>query len=113
MGRYYNGDIEGKFWFALQGSDAPSRFGGLTELSFSFDEDDIDGVKEELKRIEDKTPMDKIAKYFETNTGWNEQTILDQGFTVANLSDYADHEIGTRILKCIEQNAQCNFWGQL
>ena len=57
--------------------------------------------------------MDKIAKYFETNTGWNEQKILDQGFTVANLSDYADHEIGTRILKCIEQNAQCNFWGQL
>lgn len=24
MGRYYSGDIEGKFWFAVQPSDAPS-----------------------------------------------------------------------------------------
>ena len=28
MGRYYSGDINGKFWFALQSSNAPSRFGG-------------------------------------------------------------------------------------
>ena len=27
MGRYYSGDIEGKFWFALQSSDAADRFG--------------------------------------------------------------------------------------
>ena len=29
MGRYYTGDIEGKFWFALQSSNAASRFGGV------------------------------------------------------------------------------------
>ena len=28
MGRYYNGDIEGKFWVAVQPSDAAARFGG-------------------------------------------------------------------------------------
>ena len=28
MGRYYSGDINGKFWFALQSSNAASRFGG-------------------------------------------------------------------------------------
>ena len=28
MGRYYDGDISGKFWFAVQSSNAPARFGG-------------------------------------------------------------------------------------
>ena len=28
MGRYYNGDIEGKFWFGVQDSDDASFFGG-------------------------------------------------------------------------------------
>ncbi len=27
MGRYYSGDIEGKFWFAVQSSYAADRFG--------------------------------------------------------------------------------------
>jgi hypothetical protein len=26
MGRYYSGDIDGKFWFALQSSDCADRF---------------------------------------------------------------------------------------
>jgi hypothetical protein len=102
MGRYYNGDIEGKFWFALQSSEAPERFGASIELSFSFDENDIDSVKAELKSIEDKTPMEKIDKFFQKNTGWNDQ-----------LSDYADHELGTKILRCLEENGECNFWGEL
>ena len=29
MGRYYSGDIEGKFWFAVQGSDVGERFGAI------------------------------------------------------------------------------------
>ena len=31
MGRYYNGDIEGKFWFAVQSSDCADRFGSIGE----------------------------------------------------------------------------------
>ena len=27
MGRYYNGDINGKFWFAVQNSNCADRFG--------------------------------------------------------------------------------------
>ena len=27
MGRYYNGDIEGKFWFGVQSSDDADFFG--------------------------------------------------------------------------------------
>ena len=47
MGRYYNGDIEGKFWFGLQSSESPNRFGGSMELSFSFSDYDIESVEKE------------------------------------------------------------------
>jgi len=113
MGRHYYGDIEGKFWFGLQSSEAPERFGAVIELSYSFDENDIDDVKAELKAIESKTPMDKIKKFFEENTGWNDEMIAEAGFTKQELSDYADHELGTQILNCLEEQGQCNFWGQI
>ena len=58
MGRYYQGDINGKFWFALQPSDAPSRVGGEeTEpnyINYYFNEDHLDEVNEEIKAIEEK-----------------------------------------------------------
>jgi len=31
MGRYYTGDIVGKFWFAIQSSDDASHFGASPE----------------------------------------------------------------------------------
>ena len=44
MGRYYNGDIEGKFWFAVQSSDDADFFGveGYSAyLNYYFDKDDM------------------------------------------------------------------------
>ena len=41
MGRYYSGDIEGKFWFAVQSSNAADRFGSTRYvrdyINYSFD----------------------------------------------------------------------------
>lgn len=41
MGRYYSGDIEGKFWVAIQNSDAAERF-GLTGYTPNYITYDID-----------------------------------------------------------------------
>ena len=44
MGRYYNGDIEGKFMFAVQSSNAADRFGSegySNYLEYYFSEDHI------------------------------------------------------------------------
>ena len=112
MGRYYNGDIEGKYWFGLQSSEAPTRFGGIMQLSFEFDENDIEQLEEELSTIEANTPMDKIKKFFETNDGWNDDMIADAGFTKDELSEYADHGLGTKILNYIKENGHCDFWGE-
>ena len=54
MGRYYFGDIEGKFAFAIQSSDAADRFGVSGEqntLSYYFGSDNLDTIEEELKNI--------------------------------------------------------------
>ena len=52
MGRYYNGDVEGKFWFAIQGSDAPERFGAYENqghINYSIDRDSLPEIIEEIK----------------------------------------------------------------
>lgn len=38
MGRYYHGDIEGKFWFGVQDSRDPVNFGGQEILIFDDEE---------------------------------------------------------------------------
>jgi hypothetical protein len=44
MGRYYSGDIEGKFWFGIQDSDDASFFGGYVDrpnyLECRFEKED-------------------------------------------------------------------------
>ena len=45
MGRYYSGDIEGKFLVTVQPSNAADRFGVFgeaTSLSYIFDRDDLE-----------------------------------------------------------------------
>jgi len=48
MGRYYDGDITGKFWFALQDSNAADQFGVTgyqpDTLEYSFCKDDLKAV---------------------------------------------------------------------
>ena len=56
--------LKANFGFALQSSEAPMRFGASVELSYSFDEDNIEDIKVELKAIEHSTPMEKIKKFF-------------------------------------------------
>ena len=44
MGRYYNGDVEGKFWFAIQSSNAPERFGAYENqgyINYSIDRESL------------------------------------------------------------------------
>ena len=57
MGRYYTGDIEGKFWFGLQSSTAADRFGvSYNEpnyVEYYYDQENLEGVETEIKSIED------------------------------------------------------------
>jgi hypothetical protein len=55
MGRYYNGDIEGKFWVAVQSSNAADQFGvegtAPEQLEYGFYESHhIPSVKDTASR---------------------------------------------------------------
>lgn len=119
MGRYYSGDIEGKFWFGLQSSDAASRFGGIESepqfIQYYFDEDHLEEVQNELKSIEDRLgdKMAIIDKFFEDNMGYNDEMLDKAGISKAELSDYADYGLGKKIEKHIIDFGTCSFDAEL
>jgi len=115
MGRYYSGDIDGKFWFALQSSDCADRFGVTGEqpqtLEYYFSEDDLEGVEEEIKNIEDALgdKIKVIDEFFEKNNGYNDQMLKEAGITTEELSEYADLGLGKKIRDCIKEQGYCSF----
>jgi hypothetical protein len=113
MGRHYYGDIEGKFWFAVQSSEAPSRFGGTIELSYSFNEEDIPQVEETLSNIEKNINVSLLDELFEKQGGYSEADLEVYGLTADDVKEYADYTLGKQILEYLKENGECNFWGQI
>lgn len=120
MGRYYSGDIEGKFWFAVQSSDAPSRFSKSAEcepncIEYFFDEDHLSEVQKELKSISDKLGdnLEKFDKFFDSHGAYNDIMLKEAGLPACMLEDYADYRLGKKIEKCIIDQGQCSFSAEL
>jgi len=115
MGRYYNGDINGKFMFAIQSSSSADRFGVIGEapaqLSYYFSEDNLDDVESEILRIElglgDK--LQHIEKFFLTNMGYNDKILKEVNITNEELSEFSDLRMGIKIRDCIKENGECSF----
>lgn len=119
MGRYYSGDIEGKFWFAVQSSTAADRF-GVTYSEPNFVEywygvDDLEAVEAEIKNIENSLgdKLQVIEKFFEGIFGYNDEMLEKEGITRAELSEYADLGLGIKIRDCIKENGECHFEAEL
>jgi hypothetical protein len=130
MGRYYNGDIEGKFWFAVQNSDAADRFGvvGSTPnyLYYYFEENDLVSVQSELIRIEEVLGENKARfdEFFKKHNGYNDEILLSYFYTTYGvqldfveyrflLSEYADYLLGVQIRDSIAQNGSCELEAEL
>jgi len=125
MGRYYNGDIEGKFWFGVQTSDDANFFGVEGQapyLEYYFVEDDLpkiqSGIDTCLKELGDmKTELDK---FFDSGgAGLHSKEILQQTFNIQKeetnnfLIWYARLELGNKILECVKENNECSFSAEL
>lgn len=119
MGRYYSGDINGKFWFALQSSDAASRFGGQSYspdyITYSFSDEDLKGVEREINDILNKLGNKKeiLEDFFSKNASYTDKNIEDLGVSRDDLSDYADLGLGIKIRDCIKENGSCIFDAEL
>ena len=123
MGRYYQGDIEGKFWFAVQSSSAADRFGSIgyesSYLEYYFNEEHLPKVQEELRKIENVVSLEKIKKldeFFNKVNGYNDHILEEHGILSIwneHKSDYADYKLGKQIEKCLLENKECNFQAEL
>ena len=119
MGRYYSGDIDGKFWFAIQSSYAADRFGVTgqqpEELQYFFSEDDLEAVEEEIKNIEETLGEKKqiLDDFFKEANGYTDKQIEELGISKDELSDYADLGLGIKIRDCIKDFGTCSFDAEL
>lgn len=123
MGRYYQGDIEGKFWFAVQSSTDADHFGSegqSSELHYFFDKENLKdikkGIKECLKGLGDWKV--KLDTFFKNNEGYNNQMLWDQiGLsnkeTKKVLKLYARLGLGNEIKECVEKKGECSFSAEL
>jgi len=108
MGRYYDGDIEGKFWFGLQGSDAPERFGAQEQepnvTEYYVDRDDLPLVIKEIEKIENDPEVKKIITLFKDDKTFNfsKENIEKHALTRQAMEDYADLLLGKKILDYLE-----------
>jgi len=118
MGRYYNGDIEGKFMFAVQSSDDADFFGQSGTPQF-IDYCFITVKKrllECLKFLGDAKP--KIDKFFKKNDSFNDKMFEEEyGWkekqTRKYLKWYARFELGRKIYKHLKNNDSCSFQAEL
>ena len=119
MVRYYDGDINGKFWFGVQSSNAADRFGQRgyepNYIEYYYDKDNLDEVEAEIKRIEDELG-DKLAaldKFFSERYSYSDDDLSAIGIDGHDISEYADLELGRKIRDCIKDNGACSFTAEL
>ena len=115
MGRYYNGDVNGKFMFAVQGSDAHERFGAVEEnqsyINYVVYRDSYAEICAELDSI-DKQSIEKVDKMFNEKSGYNDEIKKKFGVSEEDLSEYADYEIGMQLKQFFDDNPdydECRF----
>lgn len=124
MGRYYDGDIEGKFWFGVQDSDDADFFGveGFKPnyLDYDFYKEDLPKVQEGIKECIDnlgkfKKKLDDFFK--ETNIYNNKDLSKKLKVSERRLKEilewYARLELGIKIRDSIIENDECHFEAEL
>ena len=129
MGRYYHGDIEGKFMFGVQSSNDADFFGVegfATYLNYGFDLADLPKVEEGIKECENVLGeyLDYINKFFKERDSYNNEQLskyltdkLGRDVTkkdvMFNLEWYARLELGKEIRDCLKENSYCNFEAEI
>ena len=130
MGRYYHGDIEGKFWFAVQSSQDADFFGSegtASHLHYYFDEDHKKDVHKGILECDRKLHKYKklLDEFFESREGYNNEQLtkfLDEKNhphchseeeVKVYLKLYARRHLGKKIYDCINENGECSFEAEL
>jgi len=98
MGRYYDGDISGKFMFGVQDSNAADRFGSIGEtddsyedetLIYSFNRNHLNKVSKEIYKLEES--LNKKLK--------GAEELLDNFFSDEQIETYNNRKISRYFTK--------------
>lgn len=124
MGRYYNGDIEGKFWFGVQSSNDADFFGvegyEPNYLNYYFSTEDLPNIKKGIKTCQKMLGKNKkkLDNFFKEKDSYADGELakklkITEDKATEILKWYARLELGTKILKCVEETGQCDFDAEL
>ena len=124
MGRYYTGDIEGKFWFAVQSSDDANFFGvegwEPSILKYEFDKSNLPDIEEGIDKCEVALGglRDKFDTFFKENNGYTDPQLakyldVDEKELKGLQEWYARLELGLKIRDCVKKTGQCYFEAEL
>jgi len=119
LGRYYNGDIEGKFWFAVQSSDDAEQFGAYECTSYiQYCVNDIDTVKDRLVVIINELGLKQDFIETDTNTDEGEDIFFDKYKEAGEKTSeqeklWASLELGLKIYHCLKEQGHCSFEAEL
>ena len=136
MGRWYSGDINGKFWFGVQPSDDADNFGYIGDpvyendlpedgedpyaLSYAFTSEYMDeinqGIQDCLNVLGDN--KEKFDVLFSNLESYSNELISEKiGCSIEKveelLANYARLLLGNEIKKCVEENGVCFFDAEL
>jgi len=108
MGRYYSGDIEGKFVFAVQASDAGVRFGAVEEdwpyTPYIVYRANYSEIKKELEDILTSGSVKKVDDFMEGRQMYSDSDLKDAGITEHDMSEWADYGLGKKIKDWFDNN---------
>ena len=124
MGRYYNGDIEGKFWFGVQSSTDADFFGveGVEPnyRNYYFDKENLPDIEKGVKECKKELGKykDMLDKFFDRENGYNDEMLVKElGVSEEKVREllvwYARLELGEKILKCVKEQGSCDFDAEL
>jgi len=129
MGRYYHGDIEGKFMFGVQSSSDADFFGvegQASYLNYYYSKEDLPKVEEGIKECEGVLGeyLKHIDQFFKEKDSYNNEQLskylteklgkdVTENNVAFNLEWYARLELGREIRDCIKENDQCYFEAEL
>jgi hypothetical protein len=125
MGRYYHGDIEGKFWFGVQDSTDASHFGGKETMykekaRYTFRKGDLPSIQSKIGEIQKELGdnYDKLEEFFSDKGSYSLDELKahlgvdDNGYRKI-MELYARLFLGLKIEECVGRIGKCSFWAEL
>lgn len=110
MGRYYSGDIEGKFMFAVQPSNAGERFEAFDiepqYVEYCVNRESYEHIKKTLKEIQKTGAVKRVKNMFDNENGYNDEIQKKYNVSDKDMSEYADWILGSKMKSFFDENKE-------